>query len=253
VEAEKPGLIAEFVPWEQGTARIAIYKSGIELASRIVSPNPPQVTLTYPNGGEMLDSNPITVSWTASDNDGDILEFTVEYSVDGGTQWQTLSSAITNTYLLIDSDFLPGTAQGRFRVVASDGVNTARDESDGNFSVPQKAPEVQIVSPLDGAQYVYGASVALVADSIDIEDGTLDDAALTWTSSYSGTLAATRILDESLGTGHMLHVTDLITGTHQITLTALDSGGQQVSQTVTIHIVPEVVAYNKVYLPLVMR
>jgi hypothetical protein len=59
---------------------------------------------------------------------------------------------------------------------------------------------------------------------------------------------------ETLGNGHMIHVTDLITGTHQITLTAVDSGGQQVSKTITIHIVPEVIAYdNRVYLPLILR
>ena len=51
----------------------------------------------------------------------------------------------------------------------------------------------------------------------------------------------------------MLHATDLITGTHHITLTAVDLGGQQVSQTVTVHIVPEVFVYNKIYLPLVRR
>ena len=33
-EAEKPGLIIEFVPWVEGTARITIFQNGIELASR---------------------------------------------------------------------------------------------------------------------------------------------------------------------------------------------------------------------------
>jgi hypothetical protein len=258
-EAKEPGLIVEFVPWEADTARIAIYYQGeMELASRTVSPNSPQVTLTSPNGGEILDTSPITVTWKASDDDDDALEFTLDYSVDSGTQWQTLGSGITTDHLLIDTASLPGTDQGRFRIVVSDGVNTARDESDGDFRVPRKAPEVQIVSPPDGVRYVYGSSVALVAESIDIEDGTLDDSALTWTSSFSGTLGATSALNESLGTGHMLHVTDLITGTHHITLTAVDSGSQQVSQTVTIHIVPEVIVpevitHIKVYLPLVMR
>jgi hypothetical protein len=253
-EATEPGLIVEFVPWDGDTARIAIYHQGEkELASRTVSPNAPQVTLTSPNGGEILDTSSTTVAWTASDDDDDALEFTLDYSVDGGTQWQTLGSGITTNHLLIDTALLPGTDQGRFRIVASDGVNTTRDESDGDFTVPRKAPEVQVVSPPDDARYVYGSSVALVAESIDIEDGTLDDSALTWTASFSGTFGATYALTETLGTGHMLHVTDLITGTHHITLTAVDSGGQQASQTVTIHIVPELIAYHKVYLPLVTR
>ena len=252
-EGDLTGLIAEFVPWVAGTARISIYDGPTELAYRLVSPNPPQVTLTYPNGGEVLGNSPFSVDWTASDADGDALAFTLEYSVDSGTHWQTLGSAITDTHLTIDGAILPGTSQGRFRIVATDGVNTIRDESDDDFSVPQKAPEFEIIAPLDGARYVYGASVGLIAESIDIEDGTLDDSALTWTSSFSDTLTGTPALDVDLGTGHMLHVTDLITGTHHITLTAVDSGGQQASQTVTIHIVHEVVAYNKIYLPLLTR
>jgi len=253
-EPEIPGLIAEFVPWVTGTAKIAISQGELELASRLVSLNPPQVSLTYPNGGEVLETSTFTVTWTASDLDGDSLEFALEYSVDGGNHWGSLSTGITSTQMTIDTEFLAGTDQGRFRIMASDGVNTTRDESDGDFRVPNKAPTVQIVSPLDGSRHVYGSSVALVVDTIDVEDGTLDDSALTWSASFSGTITGAAVLSETLGTGHMIHVTDLITGTHQITLTAVDTGGQQVSKTVTIHIVPEVLAYdNKIYLPLVLR
>jgi len=253
-DSEVPGLIAEFVPWVAGTTKIAINQGEIELESRMVSPNPPQITLIFPNGGEILDTSPITVTWTASDVDDDTLEFTLEYSVDSGNQWGILSTGITSTYLMIDANFLPGTDQGKFRIVASDGVNTTRDESDGDFRVPNKAPYIQIVSPLDDSRHVYGSSVALVVDTIDVEDGTLDDSALTWSSVFSGTIEGKTALAESLGTGHMLHVTDLITGTHQITLTAVDTGGQQISKTVTIHIIPEVMAYdNKIYLPLLIH
>jgi len=252
-EPEVPGLIAEFVPWVTGTVKIAINLGDVELASRLVSPNPPQVTLDYPNGGEVLETNLITVTWTASDLDGDPLEYTLEYSVDGGNQWGSLSTGITETQFTIHTEFLPGTDHGRFRVNASDGVNTTRDESDGDFRVPKKVPSIQIASPLNNSRHVFGSSVALVADTIDVEDGTLDDSALTWTASFSGSLPNTAVISETLGIGHMIHVTDLITGTHQITLTAVDSGGMQVSKAVTIHIVPEVIAYGKVYFPLIIQ
>ncbi len=253
-EEERPAQIAEFVPWVTGTARIAIYHGSQELASRAVSDNAPQVTLTSPNGGEVLDGSQITVTWTASDADGDDLEFTLEYSVDGGAHWRTLGSGITGASWLMDASFVPGADQGRFRIVATDGVNTTRDESDGDFTVPNKAPVVQIVSPSDGATYVPEASVALVASTIDVEDGALDDAALAWTSSLSETVRAGRALTSNLGTGRMIHITDFITGTHIITLTATDSGGQQVSSAVTIHIAsPVFTKEERIYLPLLLR
>ena len=92
----------------------------------------------------------------------------------------------------------------------------AQDESDATFIVPNKAPMVHIVSPLEGASYLQGQSVALIANSIDVEDGTLGDVALSWTSS----------LDGALGTGRMLHATDLIPGTHTITSTMMGGYGR---------------------------
>ena len=75
-----PAMIAEEVPWVTDTIRIAILRSGAEIASRAVSANPPQVAILYPNGGETLGKTPFTLSWRASDADGDPLTFTVGYS-----------------------------------------------------------------------------------------------------------------------------------------------------------------------------
>lgn len=223
-----------------GTSRIAIYHGDQELASRPVSAHIPQVTLTYPNGGEVPDGDQIEATWEACDADGDALSYTLQYSADGGARWQVLATGIATTTLRLDAAVVPGSDQGKFRVLASDGVNTAQDESDTTFTVPNKAPRVWIVSPLDGASYVLRQSVALIARTIDVEDGSLDDAALSWTSHLSGVL----------GTGRMLHVTDLIPGAHIITLTATDSGGATNTQKVTILVEG---ALNEMYLPIIVN
>jgi hypothetical protein len=242
-QAEVPALIAEYVLWVDGTAHVAIYHGGQELASRPVSAHAPHVTLTYPNGGEVLSGNQITVTWTGSDVDGDGLSYALDYSLDNGAYWRALGNGITTTSLLLDAAFVPGTSQGKFRILASDGVNTAWDDSDGTFTVPNKAPRVQVTSPTDEARYVPGQTVALVASAIDLEDGTLGDAALSWTSSLSGTV----------GIGHMLHVTDFITGTHVITLTATDSGGTTTAVTRTIHVEQYLPSQGQIYLPIVLK
>lgn len=241
-EAE-PGLIIEYVPWVEGTTRIAITHGAEELASRQVSGNAPEVSLLEPNDG-VLDTEEITVVWQANDADGDDLEFTLEYSVDGGEEWSPLGSGITGTQIVLDADFVPGTDRGKFRILASDGVNTAQDESDGTFSVASKPPHVEIESPADGAVYLTGQSVALSAFVIDLEDGSLGEDGLSWTSSLSGTI----------GTGELLHVTDLAVGTHDITVTASGGDGQPASDTVTIHVTSGDAGLGVgYYLPIMLR
>jgi len=234
------GTISEAVPWVAGTARIAIFHGTQEIGSRPASAHEPEVTLVAPNGGESFTGATIPVSWTASDDDYDALEFTLGYSTDGGSTWGILANGLTGSSLVLDASLVEGTAQGKFRIVASDGVNTAQDDTDGVFGVPNKGPDVTIMSPSPLAAYTFGQVIALVVDARDLEGGTLEGSSLTWTSSLSGTL----------GIGAMLHVTDLITGTHTITVTADDGMGGTAAASVKIFIGT---APGRTYLPLVLK
>jgi hypothetical protein len=232
--------IDEYVPWVPGTKRIAIYQGSQQLASRPVSNHAPQVSLSGPGSGASLTGEQITLSWQGSDADGDTLTYWLEYSTDGGNQWQVLGSETRSTQVTLATPFLPGTSQGKFRILASDGVNTASDETPGTFTVSNKAPEVTILSPRSGAATITGQAVALSAVALDLEDGSLAGAALSWYSSLSGVL----------GMGELLHVTNLVTGTHTITLTATDSSGAAASAGVTLFVN---VAVQEVHLPFVTR
>lgn len=238
------GLIAEYVPWVADTAAVAIYHGDEQLAIRPVSAHAPAVTLIAPNGGEVLDGDTIAVAWSASDQDGDSLVFSLDYSLDGGATWTPLSSDITESTVSLDASWVPGSDEGLLRVIASDGVNTAQDTSDGVFSVPDKKPQVQILSPPDGALFVPGQAVGLEGLAIDLEAGSLTGDDLVWRSDIEGLL----------GTGELLHVTDLALGTHRITLTATDPHGSKGTAAVTIHLVEEfAVSETNTYLPLVLR
>lgn len=235
-----PADIDEYVPWVPGTKRIAIYQGNQQLASRTVSDHAPQVTLTGPGQGATITGEQITLSWQGSDADGDVLTYWLEYSIDGGNQWQVLGSETRSTQLSLETAFLPGTNQGKFRILASDGVNTTSHETSGTFTVGNKAPDVTILAPRSGAATITGQAVALSAVALDLEDGSLDGAALSWNSSVNG----------HLGTGELLHVTDLVTGTHTITVTATDSSGATATAGVTVFVN---VAVQALYLPVVTR
>ena len=136
----------------------------------------------------------------------------------------------------IDTGQLAGSSVGLLRVIATDGLNTAQDDSDGTFVVPTKPPAVEILTPLDGTAYVVGDVTVLEGSAYDPEDEILDESALAWTSS----------LDGGLGTGSIV-LASLSPGQHIITLTATDSDGNVTTDSLIVF-----VGY-KTYLPLILK
>jgi hypothetical protein len=235
-----PAAIQETIPWVDGTARVVVEYEGREVAGRTVSAHAPMVTLNSPNGGEALGGPETTVRWTGSDEDGDALVYALQYSADAGATWQTVAVELQGTDHDVPLDELPGSDQALFRVMASDGVNTGRDESDGTFRVPSKTPRALLISPSQLSAYTGDQQVVLVGEGYDVEDGILGDGALSWRSDLAG----------DLGTGTQLAVEGLDAGKHTITLTARDSDGQAGSATTIIYVDAQP---QMLYLPLVLR
>lgn len=211
---DRTGTIMESIPLPLGTARLAVFRLGTELASRFVSLNPPTVNLTAPNGGETL-GGLVTATWTASDLDGGPLLSTLLYSDDGGTSWSTVLVDLPGSSASFDLSGFGGGTQGLLRVLVSDGFHTAEDTSDGFVTVPNRAPLVVVLSPEDPAQMHEGQALVFDAYVLDPEDGPLPATSITWSSSSDGVL----------GAGPSLAVSSLSPGAHIITVSAIDSGG----------------------------
>lgn len=97
----------------------------------------------------------------------------------------------------------------------------------GTRRAPNAPPVVSITAPAAGTSVPRGARVVFRGTAVDPEDGDLPAASLQWSSSLNG----------PLGTGSPLEVTTLATGSHLITLTAVDSGARTGSDTLSVEIV----------------
>ncbi len=123
-------------------SKVSISKSKVSIIIVTPSNNAPQVTVTYPNGGEVLTGQQ-TITWTAFDADGDSLLYDVLYSADGGQNWLPLAIRLSKssytfyTHQVLDS---PNTL---IRVIANDGFNTTIDQSDTTFTI-QPPPDNSI-------------------------------------------------------------------------------------------------------------
>jgi hypothetical protein len=230
-EDEQVGAFVIVIPDNTLKARILLLHNGQVLASRAASAHTPTVTVTSPNGGEVLGGASATVSWVADDSDGDPLDYVVQYSADAGTKWQTLATRWPSMTYKLNLDLLAGTDQGLLRILATDGFHTSQDQSDATFTVVKHAPQANIQSPENNSLYVGDQAIILEGSAYDSEDGLLSDATLSWSSNLDGTL----------GIGHSLAViaSTLTEGTHTITLVAEDSDGQADTADITLQVYRE--------------
>ncbi len=110
----------------------------------------PDVSVGYPNGGEMLKEN-IPIQWTSTDPDGDTLTHSIYYSDDAGSTWNLIVGGFTDsgtdhTYDW-DSTTVPDGTQYMIKVESDDGSLQNADMSDDMFIIDNTDPTVSMDSP----------------------------------------------------------------------------------------------------------
>jgi len=96
--------------------------------------NEPTVTLTFPNGGQVLNGTQM-ITWNSTDADGDSLTFEVLYSDNNGADWTSLATSITVNQFAWNTTALDDGTQYLIRVIASDSESSVFDESDSVFEL----------------------------------------------------------------------------------------------------------------------
>lgn len=220
------------IPNPVGTHSILLKEGENVLDQIVVSDNAPTVNITEPNGGEVW-SGTGTVRWQASDADGDDLLFTLLYSPDNGATWYPVASDIEGNEFEVDVSLLPGGVEGKIRVLATDGYNTAESDSAGFFTVPNQPPVADIISFQPGDHFDSGEFIPLQASATDPEGATLLDTNYVWT--VDGEPAA-------IGADTGVFLED---GFHSVTLTVSDDENNET--TVNSYLL---VGQYRLYLPI---
>ena len=221
----------------QRLAGLSITAAGTHPASPAVvraSAHAPEVTVLSPTA-QTLTGQQLILNWEAHDADGDPLHTTVRYVPDGQHQTVPLLTHTTANSATIDlaglPHFVPG--QGYVELLVSDGFHTTRARTaplngPGAYaSAGGQPPFLEIYHPDDSKNFKKSSGVILHSSGWDLEDNALTGASIQWASDVDG----------SLGSGRRFIVSSLSVGTHQITVTATDSGGQQTSRTHSLTIV----------------
>ena len=114
--------------WINGLKRVDIVKAGSDdvLASRTVSSNSPQVTITSPQPNEEIKQEPFEIEWDSSDADGDTLTATVWISNSSGEDWFPVDMDVTGDSTSVDFTDLPKDNY-QINVVVTDNINTGED------------------------------------------------------------------------------------------------------------------------------
>jgi len=135
-------------------------------------PDAPQMSVTYPNGGEVL-ADSVTITWTASDPDpGEtaLLMVHLDYSDNAGGSWSIIDSNETNDgNYFWDISGLPDGFEYLVRVAAFDTTGLSdRDTSDAVFTIyVPNPPQVTITAPNDGENVGDSTTITWMATDPD--------------------------------------------------------------------------------------
>lgn len=213
------------VPFVAGTRSVRVVEDGTNriLASQAVSASPPSISGVELVGAPNPVSGEVSVAWSASDPDGDLLRFDLLRSRDGGASFEPALLSVPASPAVVDTAAWGG-GSAILRVVASDGVQSATADS-APFSVAAKAPVITVTAPTEGLQVEYGQLVSFLAEVKDPQEAPFAPSDIVWSNAY-----------RTLGVGPSIAVANLEVGSNLVTVVARNAAGLSSSASVTVQV-----------------
>jgi hypothetical protein len=176
IEMDKATFVKR-IEWHNETTRIELRNAeGTMIAFKEVSPNKPEIQVIHPNGGENWEQGKTyEIQWDASDNDDDMLTYSLAISEDNGESWIPLDVDINEESYLINTTTLTPGENYIIKVRVTDGVNTEEDCSNAQFIIlPDKTPPSISIEKPGNALYLNDNKIVPFIFPIIIGDITIE-------------------------------------------------------------------------------
>jgi len=214
------------VGFPENAAKFVILNGSREIYTREVSRSAPKVAFTGLDDYANL-PNETTITWEASDADGDELSFDLWYCM-SQEEYYLLGSELTGTSLKVNLSDYPGTTGGYFYIYATDGVRTAEKNSP-YINLPFKAPV--ILTEQKGIPKIkITEEIFFPIEIYDAQDGWLSGESVSWMI-YGEEVSITCVLQSW---PYMLDP-----GLHTFTCIATNSAGLKAQKEFTFEIVDD--------------
>jgi hypothetical protein len=225
------------LPSQEDAAMILLKHNDEVLDTVVPSFNPPLIVVTAPGDGDVW-SGQETISWQASDADGDPLQFTILYSPNEGGNWYPVAGNLTGTEYIVDVGLLPGGEGGKVQLIATDGFHTVQAQSTGTFSVPHPSLIATIDTPAHRQRLLPNDWIRLSGSVSAMTGIPVDNATYVWS-----------IDGQVVEVGQEANI-QLVEGVYEITLTVYDDLGNQGEDSVRIIVTPYL---NVLSIPLLQK
>ncbi|MCD6482071.1 MAG: hypothetical protein J7L31_07395 [Thermoplasmata archaeon] len=194
--------------------------------------NPPQVKITFPEGGDVVGGS-ILIKWNASDESGEV-DITLKYSPNNGQTWTLIVEHTANDgeYLWNASNLADGD-EYIIQIIAVDASgNTARYFTD-TFTMDNTAPTLDISKPKAGRLYIFDREVlpilgskAIIIGKITIQAEATDSSGIDKVEFYvDGSYKATDSTQPYEWTW-----SEKTLGKHTLKVIAYDKAGNKISE-----------------------
>ncbi len=137
----------------------------------------------------------------------------IRYTNNNGETWQAIAAGIMEDSHLVNLDLLPGGRECRLEVIAS-GFQKASVQTEP-FEVTIKPRMAYLFSPNDGERFRVGSSITFLGGGYSPDHNPCGFDEVSWHSNIQG----------HLGSGNQLLRSDLVPGTHHISMIMPDGSG----------------------------
>jgi hypothetical protein len=154
-------------------AKLRLREGERTLTERTLDTQAPGVALEAMRDIEL--SGRIALNWRGTGGDTTAMKYTLLFSADNGRYWWPLQVALSASNIVVNTEFLPGTERGLFKVRASNFGYTTDSAAIGPYRIAAKPPRVTIDAPLAGARLEPGQHTLVRASAHSWQHGMLTD------------------------------------------------------------------------------